>query len=246
MKQYKTIAVIALPLLFASCATKPCGPNDYSGLYNAMTCDYSARITGLKQTLSEEKAKELKLFNAYQKLIANVTHQENRVQAYRESVTHIEQSMSSIEQDINKIKTQKYTQSDITKLKNNLITIRKNIIVKQIRFTDEEVKLAENYLKEQPSDIELTKSFLDPQDTENVKLARGFLEDNENKNIHLVKGYEKSYEENENIKLGLATQLDELISNVMNNEKRGTIDPKTTDMLLASLDETQRYTDSVK
>jgi len=246
MRKEFFVATIILPLLLTSCATRKCGPNDYGGLYNALTCDYDARITELETLLSTEKEKELKLFNAYQKLIAKVTKQENIVQAYRDNIVNIENDVLEIERELQGVKTQKYTKQDIAKLKSRLIKIRKNIIVKQVRFKSKDIKLAKNYLKSRSSDIKLAKTFLNPKEEENIKLARKFLDRNGGNTVKLVKSYNREYESSEDVKLSLATSLDKIIAKVSASEESGTIDKKTTKMLIATLDDTKRYTSSVK
>lgn len=246
MRKEFVIATIVLPLILTSCATKKCGPNDYGGLYNALTCDYSTRIIELETTLSAEKAKELKLFNAYQKLIARVTKQEHLVQAYRDSIFNIENDVLQIERELQRVASQKYTKQDIRKLKNSLVKIRKDIIVKQIRFKSKDIKLAKDYLKSQPSDLKLAKTFLNPKEQESIKLSRKFLDRNDGDSIKLAKGYNSGYESSKNIKLGLAKSLDKIIAKVVASEESETVDAKTTKMLIATLDDTKRYTGSIK
>ena len=240
------VVTIMLPLILTNCATRKCGQNDYSGLYNALTCDYSTRISELKSILTKEKAKELKLFNAYQKLIARVTKQEHIVKSYRDSIVSIENNVLQIEKELQKVESQKYTKQDISKLKNSLVKIRRDIIVKQIRFKSEDIKLAKNYLRSQSNDLKLAKTFLNLQEHENIRLARKFLDRSDGNSIKLAKSYDSGYESSKNIKLSLAGSLDKIIAKVGASEESGTVNAKTTKMLIATLDDTKRYANSIK
>ena len=271
MKKDIFILSIISPLIMAGCATKKCGENDYTGLWNALTCKYSEREKDLNQEVNIEIKKEKKLFIAYQELLAEVTDKEHELEAYKSSVNRVETSILEAENILNKIATQKYSKNDIRELKKHLVNMKRNIEIKQVHFTTKDIELTKAYLNRSKTNVKLsknkkndnikmTKAYMHRQNNDsvklakayeskkldNIKLAKAYMHRQNNDSVKLAKAYEKAYIGNQNNKIYLATKLSNLIDKISDSEKSGKINVATSDMLIASLSETKKYNNSIK
>lgn len=245
MKKEILILSIISPLLITGCATKKCGENDYTGLWNAVTCNYEERGKELTHKLDIEKEKEKKLFLAYQELVAEVSHKKQELEDYKASVKRVEASRIKAENILNKITTQKYSKNDIRELKKHLVNMKKDIKIKQVHFTAKDIKLTKAYLNRSETDIKLSKNYKNKKN-DNIKLAKAYMHRQNNDSIKLAKAYEKVYIGNQHKKIYLATKLSNLIDKISDSEKSGKINIATSNMLIASLSETKKYNNSIK
>jgi len=257
MKRREFIWLSAFALLFEGCAYRECSEDDrYKGLWNAMTCKYDERISKLKSILSEEKAKELKLFNAYQRLIAEVNKRKEEIKEYENSISLIDNEIIELrdllvqEEEIvlphverrekkeRKKIAQKRTKKRKEKIKKHLTKIKKSLKVKKTKFKKADIKLTKAYL-DKKADIKLSEKY---ENSSDIKLAKAFVDDSKKSKLKLTKAYDKGYALDNEIRLSLHNNIDKMIMEI---DRGDNFDDKKEKKLLAELKLTEKYVESV-
>lgn len=217
MNKSTTSIFIIIFIFIAGCNKKVCPSKDvYNGLYNALTCDYEQRISLLSHNASNEELKSLKLFTAYQELMAQVTNREEELSTYKVNIYKADNILSEIETSIEQIDTKQNTKTLLRKIRYQVITMRNNINTHQPKFSNE--------------DIHFTKKHLEPQQVTE-------------KNLH--QAYKKSYQDSLNVQKNIHHNLNESIKIILMSEKENRLKDKNKEKLSMVLKETKRYLSTI-
>jgi len=237
MKNLLFISILSISILsLNACNRKECLSNNaYNGLYNALTCDYEARIASINSNISDTELKNIELFTAYQELIAKVTHQEEELSHYKQSIQNTENLMKKIELKIEKIETQQNTKDLLKKIRYQVISMRESIKIQQPKFSTRDIQFTRNIIKDKK--IKETKKTI---------LAKEFLNKNNQSKKMLNQAYNKHYQENKKVQEALQAKLNATIKAILMSEKANHLDEKSKEELMRALKETKRYTSKVK
>jgi len=239
MTRRNFIYISTVTLLFHGCAYRECsGEDSHEGIFNALTCNYDEKITKLKEVLSEEKAKELKLFNAYQRLIAEVNNKRGELEAFDNSVRTIEEELVALKfllRDEPEEGVKEYREPHRKKIRKHLVQVKQSLDVKKIKFKKADIKLTRAYLNNKTK-IKLSKKY---ENSNDIKLAKAFVSDSKSKKIELARAYDKGYSLDTEIRTSLKGKIDTMIEDI---DRGDTIDNQK---MMANIKLTRKYTDSV-
>jgi len=237
MKNLLFISILTISILsLNACNKKACLSNNaYNGLYNALTCDYEARISSIHSNISDTKLRNIELFTAYQELIAKVTHKEEELSHYKQSIQNTENLMKKIELEIEKMDTQQNTKDLLKKIRYQVISMQENIKTQQPKFSTSDIQFTKNRIKDKK--IKETKKTI---------LAKEFLNKNNQSKEMLNQAYNKNHQENKKVQEALQAKLNASIRTILMSEKADHLDKKSKEALMRALKETRRYTSKVK
>lgn len=194
MKKNSTLFyVLAISILSSGCSNKKCVEvNAHEGLYNALTCNYDSNIQELEVQINAKMLIRNKLFHNYQRLIAQTTNKQDKINQLNQDIHLIENDINSILTLVNNIKTQKATVSsiDILKLKTRLKKLNMNILNKST-FFDVEDALYTNKKLLVASDKQIYAQAYDKNLLENKTYAQTY-----DKNLLEDKKYAQAYNKN--------------------------------------------------
>lgn len=192
MKKNSTLFyVLAISILSSGCSNKKCVEvNAHEGLYNALTCNYDSNIQELEVQINAKMLIRNKLFHNYQRLIAQTTNKQDKINQLNQDIHLIENDINSILTLVNNIKTQKATVSsiDILKLKTRLKKLNMNILNKST-FFDVEDALYTNKKLLVASDKQIYAQAYDKNLLENKTYAQTY-----DKNLLEDKKYAQVYD----------------------------------------------------
>ena len=238
MKDLILISTLSISILFfTSCSNKEClsQQNPYNGLYNALTCDYEARLNSITNSTSDEKLKNIELFTAYQELVAKVTNKEQELAEYKQNIQNTDYLIKKIELEIENMDTKQDTQGLLKKIRYQVISMKNNITTPQPRFSNRDIHFAKNKIK----DKQVKK-------TKKIKLAEEFLNKNNESKEKLNQAYNKNYQENKKVQEELQKKLNASIRAILMSEKANHLNKENKERLMSALKETKRYTSKVK
>jgi len=223
-------SILIFMLMFTACANKKCETADaYNGLYNALTCDYEAHIETLNTNVN--KLDTVAQFNAYQELLAKVNHKENELALYKQKIAETDALYDEIEANIEKMDTKLHTKKLLKRIKSQVISMRDNINHYQPYYNHEEIKLAKKYIESNQEKSDQT-----------TQLAKAFVK----KHTDVTVAYNKNYQKNRETQKELQRKLNQSIKSILIGEKAKELTPKSKILLQAVLEETKRYTSSIK
>jgi len=237
MKNSILITTLSISILFfTSCNKKECfSKNSYNGLYNALTCDYEARLNSIINSISDEKLKNIELFTAYQELIAKVTNKEQELSEYKQNIQNTDNLIKEIELEIENMDTKQDTQGLLKKIRYQVISMKKNITTQQPKFSNSDIHFAKNKIKNKQ--VKKTKK---------TKLVEEFLKKNNKSKEKLNQAYNKNYQENKKVQEELQKKLNASIRAILMSEKANHLNEENKEKLMSALKETKRYTSRVK
>lgn len=259
---------ITLTLITTGCSNRKCvGPQAHNGLYNALTCDYDANIVELKIELDQKTLERNKLFHEYQRLIAEVTNQTEKLNNLNKEVKLIEDDISSIETLLTNIKNKngKGTLLTVAKLKSKLKRLNHDILNKSTFFDLEDAEYT-NQEFTKSKDITKYKAAYSNNALKNQKYAANYDANNLNKqtyslayNNNLLKdkkyaanyntnpkvafasAYEHDIQNDKNIRLSLSSKIKTLNDSITTNNIESSIAS-----INALINETKQYKDSIQ
>ena len=128
--------ILTLSLLYSGCSNKrKCiDKNSHDGLYNALTCDYQANIEKLEFTLSEKIIIKTQLFYNYQRLIAEVTNKQERINVLNQEILNIDKEINAIQLLVQSVHKSEIKGLTVLKLKSRLRQLNMNILNKSTFF----------------------------------------------------------------------------------------------------------------
>lgn len=237
MKNFIPISILFISTFFlTACNKKVClSENPYNGLYNALTCDYEARIDSIDQNTSEEQLKNLELFKAYQELLAKVSNKEKELSAYKQSIKNTEKLIKEIEFEIENMDTKQNTQNILQKIRYQVISMKKNMNTQEPIFTKSDIQFAKKSIK----NINIKK-------TRKTILAEKFIKKHHANTEKLNHAYNKKHQANKKSQKALQKKLNDSIRAILMSEKANHLNKESKEKLMTVLKETKRYTNKVK
>jgi septal ring factor EnvC (AmiA/AmiB activator) len=225
------------------------GPQAHSGLYNALTCDYKASIADLKIELNNKTLERNKLFHEYQRLIAQVTNQTEKLNRLNHEVKLIEDDISSIEMLLTKVKNKNAKGSLLTvsKLKSKLNKLNHDILNKSTFFDLDDAEFTSKKLLENNDNIKYAstnqnnaskyKQYVATNQNDASKYKQ-YVATNQNE---FKQAYTKDLKQDKDIRVLLSSKIKTLHNAITSDNI--TTSTATIDTLI---NEIKQYKDSIK
>jgi len=216
MKKYLLILTTTL-LIFEGCNKRAClSQNSYNGIYNALTCNYQSRIDNLEESISNEELIKAKQFMEYQELLAEVNNREKEIVEYKSNIKIVEKLIEEIEINLNSLDTKDDVQPILYKIRYQVISMRNKMKIKQPYFKQSDIRMAQKHIK------------------------------NNSIKKHKLKDYNKKYQNNIQVQKKIEKRLTKSIKKIIISEKENHLNQKDKNELLLALQDTKRYTTTIK
>ena len=226
------VYIIMASILSTGCSNKKCiGEDAHEGLYNALTCNYDDNIQKLEVNLNEKAIKRNQLFHNYQRLIAQTTNKQERIDQVEQEILTIDQSINSIESLFKNLKASNVNALSILKFKSKLKQLNMDILNKSTFFdiddalftnkklivsSDKQVYAQaynSNSLKDKKYAMAYNKDLLKDKKyaqaynkdlLKDKKYAQAYIKE---PNKTFARAYKKDIEQDKKLRLSLSTQI---------------------------------------